>query len=76
MSSIQQSMGYGALTLSRRQSEAECWSPHILTHLESLLHVDPLASSFLKVPVSLPFCNKYNFNQNSTYRTNSKFYFL
>jgi len=56
-------MGYGTVTLSRRQSEAECWSCHILTLLESLLHVDPLASSFLEVPVSLPFCNEYNLNK-------------
>jgi len=58
MCSIKQSMGYGTVTLSRRQSEAECWSPHVLTLPESLFHVDPPVSSFLEVPVSLPFCNE------------------
>ena len=72
MFSIQQSMDYGTVTLSRRQSEAECWSYHILTLPESLFHVDPLASSFLEVPVSLPFCKEYNFNRNIFYRTSSK----
>jgi hypothetical protein len=69
-------MGYATVTLSRRQSEAECWSPHILTLPESLFHVDPLASSFLEVPVSLPFCNEYNFNKNIFYRSNNKFHFF
>jgi len=69
-------MDYGTATLSRRLSEAECWSRHILTLPESLLHVDPLASSFLEEPVSLPFCNECNFNRNIFYRTNSKLHFF
>ena len=76
MFSIQQSMDYGTVTLSRRRSKAECWSCHILTLPESLFHVDPLASSFLEEPVSLPFCNEYNFNRNIFYRTNSKLHFF
>lgn len=44
----------------RRKSEIAYWSPDILTLPEPLFHVDPLVSSFLGVPVSLPFCN-YSF---------------
>lgn len=44
----------------RRKFEIAYWSPVILTLPEPLFHVDPLVSSFLEVPVSLPFCN-YSF---------------